>query len=145
MDLLIILSESLSKSLRKGIRAGLHLVLPLHHSELQPISRDAGRLQTEKVFECSYRAVTGSEARDPYRTTTRERRGILTRFRFGVYRAVVTSKVLDEGIDVLDTDVGVILSGTGNERVFIYAINNILNLKEFYSEVHSSILRLWCK
>ena len=43
----------------------------------------------------------------------------MDRFRSGVYRAVVTSKVLDEGIDVPDADVGVILSGTGSERAFI--------------------------
>ncbi|WP_316967805.1 helicase-related protein [Candidatus Methanocrinis alkalitolerans] len=43
---------------------------------------------------------------------------MLDRFRSGMYRAVVTSKVLDEGIDVPDADVGVILSGTGSERAF---------------------------
>ncbi|MDF0591981.1 hypothetical protein P0O24_00065 [Methanotrichaceae archaeon M04Ac] len=42
----------------------------------------------------------------------------MDRFRSGMYRAVVTSKVLDEGIDVPDADVGVILSGTGSERAF---------------------------
>lgn len=35
-----------------------------------------------------------------YRTVGKERSEILDRFRSGVYRAVVTSKVLDEGIDV---------------------------------------------
>jgi len=41
-----------------------------------------------------------------YRTTGKERSETLDRFRLGVYRAVVTSKVLDEGIDVPDADVG---------------------------------------
>jgi superfamily II DNA or RNA helicase len=65
-----------------------------------------------------------------YRTTTEERSGTLDRFRSGVYRAVVTSKVLDEGIDVPDADVGIILSGTGSERAFIQRLGRILRKKE---------------
>jgi len=65
-----------------------------------------------------------------YRTATRERGEILERFRSGVYRAVVTSKVLDEGIDVPEADVGVILSGTGSGRAFIQRLGRILRKKE---------------
>ncbi len=65
-----------------------------------------------------------------YRTATKERGEILDRFRSGVYRAVVTSKVLDEGIDVPEADVGVILSGTGSERAFIQRLGRILRKKE---------------
>ena len=36
--------------------------------------------------------------------------------RSGIYKTEVTSKVLDEGMDVPDTDVGVVLSDTGIER-----------------------------
>src|SRR5512136_2650359 len=64
-----------------------------------------------------------------YRTTGKERAETLDRFRSGVYRAVVTSKVLDEGIDVPDADVGVILSGTGSERAFIQRLGRILPKK----------------
>jgi superfamily II DNA or RNA helicase len=65
-----------------------------------------------------------------YRTATKERAEILDRFRSGVYRAVVTSKVLDEGIDVPEADVGVILSGTGSGRAFIQRLGRILRKKE---------------
>jgi superfamily II DNA or RNA helicase len=65
-----------------------------------------------------------------YRTTSKERSETLERFRSGVYRAVVTSKVLDEGIDVPDADVGIILSGTGSERAFIQRLGRILRKKE---------------
>jgi len=65
-----------------------------------------------------------------YRTVTKERGEILDRFRSGVYRAVVTSKVLDEGIDVPEADVGVILSGTGSGRAFIQRLGRILRKKE---------------
>jgi superfamily II DNA or RNA helicase len=65
-----------------------------------------------------------------YRTATKERGEILDRFRSGVYRAVVTSKVLDEGIDVPEADVGVNLSGTGSGRAFIQRLGRILRKKE---------------
>jgi superfamily II DNA or RNA helicase len=65
-----------------------------------------------------------------YRTTSKERSETLDRFRSGLYRAVVTSRVLDEGIDVPDADVGVILSGTGSERAFIQRLGRILRKKE---------------
>ncbi|MDP2215909.1 MAG: helicase-related protein, partial [Methanolobus sp.] len=65
-----------------------------------------------------------------YRTPGKERNEILDRFRSGEYRAVVTSKVLDEGIDVPEADVGVILSGTGSGRAFIQRLGRILRKKE---------------
>ncbi|MDP2844682.1 MAG: DEAD/DEAH box helicase, partial [Candidatus Methanoperedens sp.] len=65
-----------------------------------------------------------------YRTATKERGEILDRFRSGIYRAVVTSKVLDEGIDVPEADVGIILSGTGSGRAFIQRLGRILRKKE---------------
>ena len=64
-----------------------------------------------------------------YRTTGKERNEILNRFRSGIYKAVVTSKVLDEGIDVPDADVGIILSGTGSERAFVQRLGRILRKK----------------
>jgi superfamily II DNA or RNA helicase len=65
-----------------------------------------------------------------YRTAGNERSETLDRFRSGLYRAVVTSKVLDEGIDVPDADVGIILSGTGSERAFIQRLGRILRKKD---------------
>lgn len=65
-----------------------------------------------------------------YRTAGDERSETLNKFRSGVYKAVVTSKVLDEGIDVPDADVGIVLSGTGSEREFIQRLGRILRKKE---------------
>lgn len=65
-----------------------------------------------------------------YRTVSKERGEILDKFRSGAYKAVVTSKVLDEGIDVPDADVGIILSGTGSERAFVQRLGRILRKKE---------------
>jgi superfamily II DNA or RNA helicase len=65
-----------------------------------------------------------------YRTPIKERSETIDRFRSGIYRAVVTSKVLDEGIDVPDADIGIILSGTGSSRAFVQRLGRILRKKE---------------
>ena len=61
-----------------------------------------------------------------HRTGTAERREILERFRDGRYSRVVSSNVLDEGVDVPDASVGVILSGSGSAREFTQRLGRIL-------------------
>jgi superfamily II DNA or RNA helicase len=65
-----------------------------------------------------------------YLTAKDERTEILDFFREGKYRAVVTSKVLDEGVDVPDATRAVILSGTGSSREFIQRLGRILRKRE---------------
>ena len=48
-----------------------------------------------------------------HQTKTKERKLILERFHTGEYPVVVTSQVLNEGVDVPAANVGIILSGTG--------------------------------
>jgi len=65
-----------------------------------------------------------------YRTPSKERNSILEKFRQGRYRAVVTSKVLDEGIDIPEANVGIIASGTGSKRAYVQRLGRILRKKE---------------
>jgi superfamily II DNA or RNA helicase len=65
-----------------------------------------------------------------HQTAKEERVEILNKFRSGVYTRIVTSKVLDEGIDVPDATLGVILSGTGSSREFIQRLGRLLRKKE---------------
>ncbi|WP_440948509.1 DEAD/DEAH box helicase family protein [Methanosarcina sp. T3] len=65
-----------------------------------------------------------------YRTPAKERNSVLEKFRTGSYRAVVTSKVLDEGIDVPEANVGIIVSGTGSKRAYVQRLGRILRKKE---------------
>ena len=65
-----------------------------------------------------------------YRTHAKERSSILEKFRAGKYRAVVTSKVLDEGIDVPEANIGIIASGTGSKREYVQRLGRILRKKE---------------
>lgn len=55
-----------------------------------------------------------------------ERRRILQRFRDDDYSAIVSSQVLDEGVDVPDANVGIILSGTGSSRQYRQRLGRIL-------------------
>lgn len=61
-----------------------------------------------------------------HRTSASERREILSRFREGTYSRVVASNVLDEGVDVPDASVAVVLSGSGSEREFTQRLGRIL-------------------
>ena len=65
-----------------------------------------------------------------HQTVREEREEILGMFRSGVYRRIITSQVLDEGIDVPDASMAVILSGTGSSREFIQRLGRILRKKE---------------
>jgi len=65
-----------------------------------------------------------------YQTPKEERREILERFRNGDYRVIVTSQVLDEGVDVPDASVGFILSGTGSAREYIQRLGRLLRKVE---------------
>jgi len=61
-----------------------------------------------------------------YRTPEKERIITMERFRKGIYNVLVTSKVLEEGIDVPSANVGIILSGSGSKREFIQRLGRIL-------------------
>ena len=65
-----------------------------------------------------------------YKTSEEERRAVLGGFRSGKFRAIVTSRVLEEGVDVPDANVAVILSGTASRREFIQRLGRILRPKE---------------
>jgi superfamily II DNA or RNA helicase len=63
-------------------------------------------------------------------TQKEERAEILDNFRSGKYSTIVTSKVLEEGIDVPEASVGVILSGSGSKREYKQRLGRILRKKD---------------
>lgn len=65
-----------------------------------------------------------------HRTSQRERDKILGAFKIGSVTKIVTSKVLDEGIDVPDARVGIVLGGTGSRREFVQRLGRILRKRE---------------
>jgi superfamily II DNA or RNA helicase len=61
-----------------------------------------------------------------HQTKTKERRLILERFHSGEYPVLVTSQVLNEGVDVPAANVGIILSGTGSVREHVQRLGRLL-------------------
>lgn len=61
-----------------------------------------------------------------HQTNARERKAILQRFESGQYKAVVTSKVLNEGVDVPEAAVAIILGGSGSAREHTQRLGRIL-------------------
>ena len=61
-----------------------------------------------------------------HKTQREERDEILKLFHGGEYKRVLTSRVLDEGVDVPDASIAVILSGSGSSRQFIQRLGRIL-------------------
>ncbi|MDD3694747.1 MAG: DEAD/DEAH box helicase family protein [Lentisphaeria bacterium] len=55
-----------------------------------------------------------------------ERRQMLDYFRRGLYPALVTSRVLNEGVDVPEANVGVVVSGSGSTREHVQRLGRIL-------------------
>jgi superfamily II DNA or RNA helicase len=64
-----------------------------------------------------------------HQTKVRERSAILSGLAEGAYHAVATSKVLNEGVDVPDANVAVILSGSGSVREHVQRLGRILRKK----------------
>lgn len=64
-----------------------------------------------------------------YKSSKEEREDVLSGFKGGRYKAIVTSKVLDEGIDVPDAQLGILVSGTGSSREFIQRLGRLLRPK----------------
>ncbi len=65
-----------------------------------------------------------------HHTKASERKDMLDSFRDGSYTVLVTSKVLNEGIDVPEASVGVILSGSGSPREHVQRLGRILRPSE---------------
>ena len=81
----------------------------------QPFNNDfAYEISQEFVIPC----IT-------HQTATEERTDLLDRFRTGEYSMLVTSQVLNEGIDVPAANVGIILSGSASKRQYAQRLGRI--------------------
>ena len=61
-----------------------------------------------------------------HQTPAKERKQILERFQTGEYNTIVTSRVLNEGVDVPAANVGIVLSGSGTIRENVQRLGRIL-------------------
>src|ERR671921_1391566 len=86
----------------------------------------------EEVYSLSRRFLIPGVT---YETPARERKEILDRFREGRYRAIIASDVLNEGVDVPDAGVAVILAGSASRREYVQRLGRILRPREGKREI----------
>ena len=76
-----------------------------------------------------------------YRTDADERRTILERFRSGRYGKLVTGRVLNEGVDVPDANVAIVVSGSSATREYIQRLGRVLRPKRRSAMLYEIISR----
>jgi superfamily II DNA or RNA helicase len=64
-----------------------------------------------------------------YKTRADERKTILDRYRAGQYSKLVSGRVLNEGVDVPDANVAIVISGNSTSREYIQRLGRVLRPK----------------
>ncbi len=76
-----------------------------------------------------------------YRTHADERRAILDSFRNGAYSKLVTGRVLNEGVDVPDANVAIVVSGSSAVREYVQRLGRVLRPKVTQARLYEVISR----
>jgi superfamily II DNA or RNA helicase len=102
-------------------------------AKLQLLERLLERHRHDRVLIFTYDNATVYQIARRYlvpaithQTRAKERRHILESFQSGAYNTVVTSRVLNEGVDVPAANIGVILSGSGTVREHVQRLGRLL-------------------
>jgi superfamily II DNA or RNA helicase len=115
-----------SRRILEGADAKLRLLEELlrlhHHSRVIVFTND-----NATVHEISRRLLIPAIT---HQTDIRERRALLDAFKDGSLPALVTSRVLNEGVDLPGADVGIVLSGTQTVREHVQRLGRILRKQE---------------
>jgi superfamily II DNA or RNA helicase len=61
-----------------------------------------------------------------HQTPVKERHEILSKFKSGEYPTIVASRVLNEGVDVPEARIAIVLSGTGSTREYVQRLGRVL-------------------
>jgi superfamily II DNA or RNA helicase len=65
-----------------------------------------------------------------HQTKVKERSNLLARIADGTYRALATSKVLNEGVDIPSASVAIVISGSGSVREHVQRLGRILRQQD---------------
>jgi superfamily II DNA or RNA helicase len=100
---------------------------------------------------CEYTSVVDSLSRClllpsvTYRTPAAERRHTLECFRAGGYTKLITGRVLNEGVDVPDANVAIVVSGSATPREQIQRLGRVLRPKDQEAVLYEIIARGTCE
>lgn len=99
------------------------------------------------IIFCEYNAMVDTLSEQlllpaiTHRTPAAERREILERFRDGRYTKLVTGRVLNEGVDVPDANVAIVVSGSSASREYIQRLGRVLRPKRNRALLYELITR----
>jgi len=65
-----------------------------------------------------------------HQTDTKERKEVLENFNSGIYKAIVTSRVLNEGVNIPKCNIGIVFSGSSTVREHVQRLGRILRKEE---------------
>lgn len=86
--------------------------------------------QAEELYQLLEKQCPGRVGRFHSKMGEQANKNALERFRIGDFRILIACKSLDEGVDVPDASVGVILSGTSAKRQRVQRLGRIIRKKE---------------
>jgi superfamily II DNA or RNA helicase len=76
-----------------------------------------------------------------YRTQPAERKGILAAFRSGAYSKLAAGRVLNEGVDVPDANVAIVVSGNSTAREHIQRLGRVIRPKRQEAVLYELVSR----
>ncbi len=76
-----------------------------------------------------------------YRTAADERKGILKAFRAGAYSKLVAGRVLNEGVDVPDAAIAIVVSGNSTPREHIQRLGRVIRPKQREAILYELVTR----
>jgi superfamily II DNA or RNA helicase len=100
---------------------------------------------------CEYTSVVDNLSRRlllpsvTYRTPAAERRVTLEHFRSGAYTKLITGRVLNEGVDVPDANVAIVVSGSATPREQIQRLGRVLRPKDQEAVLYEIVARGTCE
>lgn len=117
-------------------------------AKLHEVERLLGEHRDDKVIVFSeYNALVDTISQRlampsiTYKTAADERKGILGGFRDGSYSKLVTGRVLNEGVDVPDANVAIVVSGSSTTREYIQRLGRVIRPKATTAVLYEVITR----
>lgn len=86
--------------------------------------------QAEELYRLLQEQYPGRVGRYHSQMGEQANKNILERFRVGDIRILITCKAMDEGVDIPDASIGIVLSGTSVQRQRVQRLGRIIRKKE---------------
>jgi superfamily II DNA or RNA helicase len=135
---------------RQALRAHhqARMIAPNADAKLGEVARLLAQHRDDKVLVFSeYTALVDKISRTlalpsiTYRTAPDERKAILQAFRGGAYSKLVAGRVLNEGVDIPDANVAIVVSGNSTAREHIQRLGRVIRPKKTEAVLYELVTR----